>query len=83
MDQQERDELLWRLDERTKKVDDHLSRLDERLEEAEEDIDEHDEKISSNEDSIRVIKKAASAGGTGIFAFLSAIGAKVAGLLHI
>lgn len=83
MDQKDRDEILWRLDERTKRVDDHLNRLDERLEEAESAISDNKENISDNSDSISLIKKTTRAAGVLITAAISGIGAKVAGLLQL
>lgn len=81
MDQKQRDEILWRLDERTKKVDDHLNRLDERLEEAEKDITKNSEEISDNSDSIELIAKTTRAAGALFAAVISGIGARLGGIL--
>lgn len=58
MDQNERDEILYRLDERTKKVDDHLERLDQRVAENEERIDELTTTVNKNSGNIKVAKRA-------------------------
>lgn len=83
MDERQRDEILWRLDERTKRVDDHLERLDRRVAEAENELDEHDNRIQVNEEQLSLIAKA----GGGTLAFLtttiSAIAAKLAGIIKI
>jgi len=83
MDSKERDEILYRLDERTKRVDDHLARLDERLKNVEIDVEDHDYRINENEDDLEIITKTTkSIGGTAV-AILSAIFAKLIGVLEV
>lgn len=80
MDQGERDKILYRLDERTKRVDGHLRRLDQRVEEVEEEIESHDDRITDNEGTLRLITKA----GTGFVGLATtAIAAGVAKVLEI
>ena len=74
MDQSERDELLYRLDERTERVDMHLRRIDERVEENSESIDRLEDIVSDHEDELNLAKKALA----GIAGLVSAIAAKVA-----
>lgn len=81
MDEQERDEILYRLDERTERVDDHLKRLERRVGAAEEALDQHDERISSNEYSLSNIRAGLHAVGLSMLAAVSGIGAKLLGFL--
>lgn len=57
MDDKERDEILYRLDERTKRVDDHLNRLDKRVAQNEESIEDLHDEVQSNADDISTAKK--------------------------
>jgi t-SNARE complex subunit (syntaxin) len=79
MKEDERDEILYRLDERTKRVDEHLNRLDERVEENEQTIDNIDSRLSDAEKDVNTAK--------GVLAFLSAgvsaIIAKVLGFFRL
>lgn len=83
MDEKERDEILYRLDERTKRVDDHLDRLDKRLEVLENEVEVHDERIADNEDWIQTANKAATYGGSTVLAGISALLARLAGFIKI
>lgn len=79
MDEEKRDEILVRLDERTERVDEHLRRLQEDVDENESDIDELQENVASNKTDIRNGKGLLAVLGT----ILSAMFAKLTGLLHI
>lgn len=83
MKESERDEILWRLDERTKKVDDHLERLDQRVEENEKQLDKHNNRITDNEATLETVTKA----GGGLIGFIvttvSGILAHIGGFLKI
>lgn len=81
MDDSERDQILARLDARTKRVDEHLDRFEDKFDEHEEKLDNHDERISDNEDAVRDGRRLASALGAAIIAGISGIGAKLAGFL--
>lgn len=78
MNDDERDEILIRVDERTKRIDDALSNLRDDISENEQDIDAVEEKVTSNSTDIKT--------GKGILAGLatltSALLAKVAGLIQ-
>lgn len=79
MDDSERDEILYRLDERTKRVDERLTQLDERVSENEEDIDVIAARAQRNESALNFGK-----GVLGVLATaLSGLAAKVAGLIHL
>lgn len=79
MDKKEHEEILYRLDERTKRVDEHLNRLDERVAENSEKLANHDDRIQSNTADVKT--------GKGLLAFIAAaisgIVAKLAGMLHL
>lgn len=83
MDDQERDEILYRLDTRTKRVDEHINRLDERLDEHEAVLNDHDEQLSEHENTIDNMRKVGGGIGSAILALLGGIGAKIAGFLHL
>lgn len=83
MDERERDEILWRLDERTKRVDDHLNRLDKRMEDVEESVEQHDDRINDNENSIDTIMKAGGGAIGLVTTSLSALIAHVVGFIKI
>lgn len=68
MDEKEQDEILWRVDERTKRIDDHLENIDGRVQENGEDINEVQKDVQKNENDINTIKAA----GGGIFTLLTA-----------
>lgn len=73
MDEQERDELLWRLDERTKRVDENLDRLHEKTKENRDAIDELEEIVGEHESEIALARKAL----LGLGGVVSAAAAKV------
>lgn len=79
MDEEEREEILIRLDERTKKVDDTIERLEQRTRENSEAIETNAEQIQANSDQLKA--------GKGIIGFigmiLSGLAAKVVGILHL
>lgn len=81
MDDSEHEEILYRLDERTKRVDDHLNRLDRRLAEAEEELDHLDERVDENRNTLTILTKGAASIGTIITAGISGIFAKLFGLI--
>lgn len=83
MDDQEQEEILYRLDERTKRVDDHLNRLDRRVAENEREIEDHDERISQNEDSVNTARKAVGGLGAALTAGAGGTIAKLAGLIKL
>lgn len=83
MDSREQEEILYRLDERTKRVDEKLNDLDERVAENSVTIENHDERISENEDNLNTAWHVIRGIGAGLLAIFSGAGAKLAGLLHI
>ncbi|QRV15035.1 hypothetical protein JMJ58_19330 [Haloterrigena salifodinae] len=48
MDDRERDEILWRLDERTERMDARVERIDGRVESQDEVIDDLDQRVTRN-----------------------------------
>ena len=48
MDDRERDEILWRLDERTERMDARVERIDNRQSENAEAIDDLDARVTRN-----------------------------------
>lgn len=83
MDEKERDEILYRLDERTKRVDDHLKRLDERVSEVESELEKQDHRITQNESMLGTIDRAVKFVLSTIVASVGAVMAKIAGLIRL
>lgn len=81
MKDKERDELLYRMDERLKRVDNNLNRLNSRLKAVEEVADEAYKQSDDNRQNITTIARAAAGAGTFLTAILSAVSAKITGLL--
>lgn len=79
MDEDERDEILYRLDTRTKRVDNHLNRLDERVENVENDVDKLENIARSNKQDINAGKGIIGA----LAAALTAAVGKVFGVLGL
>lgn len=71
MNQKERDELLYRLDERTERVDEAIERIDERIDENANDIDDLQLKVRRNSTALGGI-------GTGLTAVLVWVADKLA-----
>lgn len=83
MDEKEQEEILYRLDERTKRVDDHLNRLDSRVRKNRQSLNNHDERISENENFLATIWRVTKATGAAMVGLVSGIGAQVAGILQL
>jgi len=83
MDDAERDQVLARLDNRTKRVDEHIDRFEDKLKEHEEQLDDHESRIQTTESDVRNAKVLLGALGTGLLAMLSNISAKVLSILPI
>lgn len=81
MDEQEKEEILYRLDERTKKVDENLTRLSGRVAENERSLDEQDDRITSNRNNLSLINNAARVFGVTLLALMSGGGALAIGLI--
>jgi chaperonin cofactor prefoldin len=64
MDEQEKEEILYRLDERTKRVDNHLARLDNRVSENEDELRDLKSKTTKNTRDINYGKGLIGAIGT-------------------
>lgn len=79
MQEREKEEILYRLDERTKRVDENLDRLDDRVTENSAQIDSLETTSDRNRRDIQY--------GKAIIGFLSmvvsSVTAKVVGLLHL
>lgn len=67
MDEQEKEEILYRLDERTKRVDNHLARLDNRVSENEDELKELKSQTNRNSRDISYGKGLIGAIGTATF----------------
>lgn len=80
MDEKEKEEVLYRLDERTKRVDEHLTRLDDRIQKNRENLQNHDKRIDDNEASLWAVGKVVQGIGGALLALFSGLGAKLAGL---
>lgn len=80
MDEQEREEILYRLDERTKRVDDYLERHDRRISALETVSDDHEERLSDGENFRSNVWTGAKGTGAAVIAFLSGAGAWLAGI---
>lgn len=83
MDEKERDEILYRLDEGTKRVEGHLNRIDSRLGEIEDTVDDHEARISDNEDIIETYNKMAGGAGAALLAAITGAAAKIMGLIRL
>lgn len=81
MEDQERDEILYRLDERTERVDRHLKRLDRRVTAVENDVDDTRQIAQDNRDQLNLASKALIGFGTFFTAVVSAVTARLTGLL--
>lgn len=81
MDDQERDEILYRLDERTERVDEHLSRLERRIGAVENVADDAYDLADKNERQLGAFTKVAVGVGTFLTGLVSAISAKITGIL--
>lgn len=82
MDDKERDEILYRLDERTKRVDDHLNRLDRRVESNANELDNHEERITNTESFTQTIWRVTKTGVAMMTALLSGLGAAAFEVLY-
>lgn len=82
MDKQEHEEILYRLDERTKRVDDYLNRLDERVAENSKELDYHNERINENEVFIDQAWRFTKTAGAAIAAGVSGAVAAIVSYLH-
>lgn len=80
MEEKERDEILYRLDERTKRVDDHLNRLDERVSKNEQQINKNDDRITRNSSFLDTIWTATKATGAVVAGLISGIAGALFGL---
>lgn len=78
MDEQEKEEILYRLDERTKRVDNHLARLDNRVSEAEEELQQIKTETHRNSRDITYGKGLIGALGTVTFT----IAMKIVGIIQ-
>lgn len=83
MQDKERDEILYRLDERTKRVDEHLDRLERRIANIEKQTDAHEERINDNEDAISTARKGVAGVGSALLAAIGGAAARIAGVLQI
>lgn len=81
MDSVEQEEILYRLDERTKRVDEQLERINSSIEKHDKEINSLHSKIVENENSINNMSSAAKIGGATLLAIISGIGAKIFGLI--
>lgn len=79
MDEQEIEEILYRLDERTKRVDENLDRIDRLARQNRKRMQELNLKVQSNEEDIKRGKGALAIIGTA----MSGVLAKIAGLIHL
>lgn len=73
MDQDERDELLYRLDERTERIDKRLQRVNQDIADNRNDIDVLQDKVSANENTLQLTKRVI----IGVGGLLSAVAAKI------
>lgn len=81
MDERERDQVLARLDTRTKRVDEHIDRFEKVLDEHEKQLDDHESRIQTNENNIKDGKVIIGTIGSALLAGITGLAAKVAGLL--
>jgi hypothetical protein len=83
MDENEREEILYRLDERTKRVDEKLSNFDDRISENREDIETNDERITANSGFLDTLWTGMKVAGAATLAAFSGVGAYLADLIHL
>jgi chaperonin cofactor prefoldin len=79
MNDEERDEVLIRIDERTERIEDRIDRHEQRLESNESDIDGLKSDTQKNTSDIKIAKTLLGALGT----LFAAVSARVMGLLNI
>jgi uncharacterized protein YlxW (UPF0749 family) len=79
MDDDERDEILYRLDERTERVDETMNRLENRVAQNEDRISKVEDRVNSNTQYLHTAKGLLAALGTGLMAVI----AKVLGLIKL
>jgi chaperonin cofactor prefoldin len=79
MNDEERDEVLIRIDERTERIEDRINRHEQRIETNESEIDNLKSDTQKNTSDIKVAKTLLGALG----AMFTAISARVMGLLNI
>jgi len=73
--QEEQREILYRLDERTERIDSRLERIDRRVESQESRLSKHDDRIQRNTTIINAVT-------FGIGSFVTALFAKLNGLIR-
>lgn len=83
MDDKEQEEILYRLDERTKRVDEYLDRHSMRIAALEETADDHEERLSDGENFRSNVWTGAKGFGAAVLAAISGAGAWIAGIFHI
>lgn len=79
MEEDEMEEILYRLDERTKRVDDHLTRLERSVKENEKDLRELNQLTDRNSRDINYGKAIIG----GLVAAMTAITTRIIGLLNV
>lgn len=83
MDEKEQEEILYRLDERTKRVDDYLERHDRRISALETVSEDHEERLSDGENFRSNVWTGAKGLGAAVLAAISGAGAWLSGIFHI
>lgn len=75
MDDPERDEILWRLDERTERMDARVERMDDRQTQQDETLDDLDKRVTRNTTVLAGIT-------FGLSSLIGAVATKLNALLH-
>lgn len=81
MDDQERDEILYRLDERMERIDGNLMRFERRLQAVEDVADDAYQQSDDNRQNINAFVKITTGLGTFLTAVVGTVSAKLTGLL--
>lgn len=83
MDDQEMEEILYRLDERTKRVDEHLDRLDRQVRENRQTNQDHEERITDNEHTLGTMSRGLKGLAGAVMALFSGAGATFMGFINL
>lgn len=79
---EEEREILYRLDERTERIDKEMSQINERTTRVEDRLQAHDAAIDDNRSDIRRNTTILNAVTFGLGGLLTAVYAKIQGLIH-
>ena len=82
-DRAEEREILYRLDERTERIDKEMKRINQRTTRVEDRLEAHDKAIDQNRSDVRRNTTIINALTFGLGSLVTAIYAKLQGLIHL